>query len=245
MARKTIREALDIDPDYGPAFAALANIELYYGWNFARASEHIQRALELSPGNAAILQSAGRLNIMSGRFNEAIDQLERVVVLSPVSIGARHDLGNAYFHAQRLDDAADSYQIAISLNPDGLFNHYALGLVWLEQGGVSAAMAEMEAEKSDFFRVHGTALVQHALGDTEATNAALKKLTDCCAKAGAFQIAEIYAIRGEIDLAFEWLNKIYDYRDSAMVYVFIAPNFDNLHDDPRWEPLLDKMGLPL
>lgn len=91
----------------------------------------------------------------------------------------------------------------------------------------------------------GSALVQHALGNTEATNAALKKLIDCCAQGGAFQIAQIYALRGEIDLAFEWLNKVYDNRDSAMAYVFIWPGFDNLHEDPRWKPLLDKMGLPL
>jgi len=245
MARKAIHGALDIDPDYGPAFAALADIEMLYGWNFARASEHFQRALELNPGNAAILESASRLNIISGRFNEAIDQLERAVALSPVSFMLHHSLGSAYFHAQRMDDAADSYQIAISLYPEGRVGHYALGLVRLEQGDVSAAMAEMEAEKSNFFRLHGAALVQHALGNTEATNAALKKLIDCCARGGAFQIAQIYALRGEIDLAFEWLNKAYDNRDSAMAYVFIWPGFDNLHDDPRWKPLLDKMGLPL
>jgi adenylate cyclase len=245
MARKAIHVALDIDPDYGPAFAALAEIEMLYGWNFARASEHFQRALELSPGNAAILESASRLNVVSGRLDEAIDQLERAVTLSPVSFTAHHSLGSAYVHAQRLDDAADSIQIAISLSPDAVVAHWALGLVRLKQGDVSAAMAEMEAEKGSFFRLHGTALVQHALGDTEATNAALKKLIDCCARGGAFQIAEIYAIRGEIDLAFEWLNKAYDNRDGAMAYVFIWPGFDNLHDDPRWEPLLDKMGLPL
>jgi len=245
MARKAIHEALDIDPDYGPAFSALADIEMLYGWNFARASEHFQRALELSPGNAAVLESASQLNVATGRLDEAIDQLERAVALSPVSFTAHHSLGSAYAIAQRLDDAADSYQIAISLNPDGLVGHWALGLVRLEQGDVSAAMAEMEAEKGNFFRLHGTALVQHALGDTGATNAALEKLIDCCAGVGAFQIAEIYAIRGEIDLAFEWLNKVYDYHDTAMVYVFVWPGFDNLHDDPRWEPLLDKMGLPL
>lgn len=245
LARETIHRALNIDPDYGPAYAALADIEMLHGWNFARASQHFRRALELDPGNAAILESASRLNIVSGRLDEAINQLERAVAISPLSFMRHHALGSAYVHAERLDDAADSYQIAMSLNPDGRVGHYALAMVLLEQGDVSAAMAEIEQEKSNFFRRHGVALVQHARGDTVAANAALEEFIECCAGGGAFQLAQIYAIRGEIDLTFEWLNKAYDNRDGAMAYVFIYSGFDILHDDPRWEPLLDKIGLPL
>jgi len=215
LARDAIQQALDRDPDYGPAYAALADIESYYGWNFTAASRHIRRALELSPGDAVVLQAASTLNLFSGRFNEAIGQLELSIALSPLSF-MRHHIG-----------------------------HYALGLVRLEQGDIPAAMAEMEIEKSDFFRLHGTILIQDALGNTEAADAKLELFIECCTQYGAYQIAQIYALRGEIDLAFEWLNKAYDNRDSATAFMRIDIYLANLHDDPRWEPFLDKMGLLL
>ena len=59
-----------------------------------------------------------------------------------------------------------------------------------------------------------------------------------------YQIAEVYAFRGEIDNAFEWLDKSYENRDSGMVLMMLDPVLVNLHDDPRWEPFLDKMSFP-
>jgi hypothetical protein len=60
----------------------------------------------------------------------------------------------------------------------------------------------------------------------------------------AYQIALIYAFRGEIDLAFDWLNEAYDDRDPGLTALLISPFLVNLRDDPRWIPLLDKVGLP-
>jgi cell division inhibitor SulA len=60
----------------------------------------------------------------------------------------------------------------------------------------------------------------------------------------AYQIADAHAYRGEIDSAFEWLEHAYDNRDSGLTQLLLDPLLANLRDDPRWEPLLDKMGLP-
>jgi hypothetical protein len=62
--------------------------------------------------------------------------------------------------------------------------------------------------------------------------------------AAAFQIAYVYAFRGEADNAFEWLDIAYDNRDPGLGDVLTHPMLANIHDDPRWELLLDKMGLP-
>ena len=60
----------------------------------------------------------------------------------------------------------------------------------------------------------------------------------------AYQVAEVYAFRGEIDLAFDWLDQAYDNRDGGMTSMLLEPLLANLHDDPRWTALLDRMGLP-
>jgi TolB-like protein/Tfp pilus assembly protein PilF len=243
LARDAIQKALAIDPQYGPAYAALAMIEIEYDWDFTAAAQHVQQALALNPGDASILNTAGNLNRYLGRLDEAIDLYRQAVALDPVSYTGHLFLGGSYYVARRLDEAAEILRLAISLNPGGNFGHVLLGNVLLRQGDAPSALAAMEQETSDGFRLTGIAIVQHALGDAEASDAALKELIEKYAAFAAYQVAEAFAFRGEIDHAFDWLEQAYDNRDSGLLSVLHDPLLANLHDDPRWEPLLDKMGL--
>ena len=244
LARDAIQQALAIDPQYGPAYAALAMVEMFYDWDFTAAFEHQQQALALDPGDAAILQNTAALDNVLGRLDEAIDLQRQSIALDPLSPGGHIGLGITLYGAHRLEEAADSFQMAISLNPGRIFGHYFLGRVLLAQGDAPAALAVIEQETSDFFRLTGIAIVQHVLGDAEASDAALKELIECCAAGGAYQVAQAYAFRGEIDHAFDWLEIAYNNRDAGMVFLLVDRLLANLHDDPRWEPFLDKMGLP-
>jgi len=134
--------------------------------------------------------------------------------------------------------------MVLFLSPGWVGAQYRLGRVLLAQGDAPAALLAMEQETGDFYRLTGIAIVQHALGDTEASDAALKKMIEVWGVTGAYQVAEVYAFRGEIDDAFDWLERAHDNRDAGMTNLLLDPLLANLHDDPRWEPLLDKMGLP-
>jgi len=132
----------------------------------------------------------------------------------------------------------------VSLNPSGNWGHYFLGLVLLAQGDAPAALAAIEQETSDGYRLTGTAIVQHVLGDAGASDVALQELIENWGTPAAYQVALVYAFRGEIDEAFGWLERAYDNRDGGITHLLLDPLLVNLHDDPRWEPLLNKMGLP-
>ncbi len=244
MARDATQQALAINPQYGLAYADLATIEMRYDWDFVMAFQHLQQALALSPGDAIILRGVAELNSILGHVDEAIDQYEQSIARDPVSYYGHAALGLQYYRAHRLEEAADSIQMAVSLNPSGSFAHYYVGLVLLAQGDAPAALAAMEQETADFFRLSGTAIVQHALGDAEAADAALQAMIECCAAGADYQVAQIFAFRGEIDHAFDWLEQAYDKRDAGLTFTLLDPLLANLHDDPRWEPFLDKMGLP-
>jgi len=102
----------------------------------------------------------------------------------------------------------------------------------------------MEQELFSAYRLTGLAIVQHALGNHEASDAALHRLMEESPILAGYQIAEIFAFRGDINSAFEWLESSYDNRDSGMPLMLTDPLLVNLHDDPRWEPFLEKMGFP-
>ena len=104
-------------------------------------------------------------------------------------------------------------------------------------------MAEMEREPHPHFRPYGLALAYHALGSPEASDDALAELIEV-ADESAYQVAGVYAFRGETDRAFEWLERAYTQRDPGLVWLKVYPLFRNLYDDPRWKPLSEKMGLP-
>jgi hypothetical protein len=60
----------------------------------------------------------------------------------------------------------------------------------------------------------------------------------------AYQIAEVYAFRGESGKSFEWLNRGYKQRDARLPDIKIDPLFNNLRHDPRYAELLKRMRLP-
>jgi adenylate cyclase len=245
LARNAYKRAIAADAQYGPAYAGLARLEMFSDWDFTAAEQNILHALALDPGDAFILGSAARLNRILGRFDEAIDLYRQSIARDPVSADGHYRLGRTLYAAHRLEEAAVSLNMARSLSPGGPAGAlYFLGKVLLAQGDAPGALAAMEQEPGNNYRLTGLAIVQHALGDAGASDAPLEVLIECCAAGTGYQIAEVFAFRGDINSAFEWLESSYDNRDSGMSLMLADPLLVKLHDDPRWEPFLEKMGFP-
>jgi hypothetical protein len=60
----------------------------------------------------------------------------------------------------------------------------------------------------------------------------------------AIQIAELYAYDGQLDRAFDWLEKAVEQRDPGVANLVGNPLLENLRNDPRWRDLLDMLRLP-
>ena len=217
---------------------------MYYDRDFTAAFQHLQKARALNSGDAAILEYAADLESIHGRIDEAIDLLRQSIALDPLSPQGHVELGATYYKAQRLEEAADSLQLALSLSPGRALAQHYVGLVLLAQGDAPAALVTIEQVTTDWLRLFGMAIVHHALGDAGASDAALYEFIDEYAAVAAYQVAIIYAFRGETDLAFEWLDEAYENRDSGLTQMLLQPQFANLHYDPRWTAFLDTMGLP-
>jgi hypothetical protein len=59
----------------------------------------------------------------------------------------------------------------------------------------------------------------------------------------AYQAVQIHAYRGEIDLAFEWLDRAAATHDSGLAFTRVDPLLTRLHADPRWGRFLSRNGL--
>ncbi len=74
------------------------------------------------------------------------------------------------------------------------------------------------------------------------SDAALAKLIDNYDQQLAVGVAGVFAFRGEVNRAFDWLDKAMQYRDSLLYITVTTTLFGNLHDDPRWVPFLESIG---
>ncbi|HSA93630.1 MAG TPA: tetratricopeptide repeat protein, partial [Terriglobales bacterium] len=243
-AREAVERALALDANLAEAHAAMGWIKKAYDWDWAGADASHQRALALEPGNAKVMRSAGTLAFTLGRFEEALALDRRAVELDPLSVSARTNLGIHAHYAGRPEDAAAALKKALELNPEGQGTHTLLGRVYLAQVRPQEALAEMDREPEPVWRLYGQALAYHALGRKKEADAALAEFVAKYHADAAFQIAEVYAFRGEADRAFEWLERAYAQRDGGLSEMKGDPLLRSLERDPRYAAFLKKMRLP-
>jgi tetratricopeptide (TPR) repeat protein len=144
-----------------------------------------------------------------------------------------------------LEEAVAARKKSLELNPERRWSHTFLGLLYLEQGHPQQALGEMGRERELIWRLYGQALTYHALGRKKESDAALTELIAKFQADWAFQIAEVYAFRGETDRGFDWLERAYAQRDAGLATVKGDPLLKNVERDPRYAAFLKKMRLPL
>jgi hypothetical protein len=64
------------------------------------------------------------------------------------------------------------------------------------------------------------------------------------ASSGAYEIAQNYAFRGQVDQAFDWLDRAYRQHDNSLWMTKWDPLLKNLRGDPRYKVFLRKIKLP-
>ncbi|TMG86632.1 MAG: tetratricopeptide repeat protein [Betaproteobacteria bacterium] len=242
-ARMAAERALELEPDLAEAYVALGLVQMNYDWDWQRADASFRRALSLAPGNAEVLRGAAVLAGTLGRNDEAVALARRAVALDPLSMSAHRSLGARCLGAGLLDEAEAVVKKAIEFSPQGGLLHAWLGRVHLAQGRIEEAREAFEKEVIEYYYLQGLAVVAYAQGRQAESDNALRQLIDKHAQESAYQVAEVYAYRGETDLAFAWLERAYAQRDPGLSSIRSNALLRNLHGDPRWRAFLEKMRL--
>lgn len=240
-AREEVAKALEIDPESAKAHATLGWLAMVDN-DLADASRHFERALAVDPSDLNVLGNAASLLQSLGRPGEALALLETVVSRDPVNVTALYNLGIAQRWAGRLDQAIASYRTVLNLSPGRGGARSGLGETLLLLGDASAALAEIEQETSEFWRMIALPMAYHALGRHTDSDEALAALIARYESDASYNIAGVYAFRGEADRAFEWLGKAVEYQDPGLSEIVVDNLFAAIHSDTRWLPFLRELG---
>src|SRR5882724_8139199 len=242
QAREATMKALAIDPDYAPAHARLGWIAMLGDNDLAGAALHFKHALALDPADLDVLRNSAILLTSLGRLDEAMALDEALVRRDPVNVSALFNLGVDQRNAGKFDAAIASFRTVLSLNPGQGGAHAELGNALLLKGDAQGALAEIEQETSENWKMIGLPMAYHALGRKADSDAALAALTAKYEKDSPYNIAYVYAYRGEADKAFAWLDKAIEYGDGGLAEIVTENLFDKIHADPRWLAFLRKIG---
>ncbi len=242
LAREAVGKALAIDPDLAGAHAVLGVVTDRFDANPAAAARHFVRALALEPTNIDILGQVVLLARALGRLELCVRIGEYIAAHDPVNPMGYARLSGSYFRLGRFDEAVASGRTALRLSPGRSQTHYTIGLAQLRKGDPQAALAELLLEPSENWRLDGIAIVCHALGEKEKSDAALAELIAKYEADAAWNIAYVHAFRGEADQAYAWLDKAVENSDPGIGDTPWMWQFESIRGDPRWMPFLRRIG---
>jgi tetratricopeptide (TPR) repeat protein len=241
QALATIDQAITLAPDLALGYSRRGCLRHTRAWDWQGAAADFKRAMALDPNNAELLSSYSQTLFFNGHQEEAIVLARKATVIDPLSLDIWHNLGLLLFCSGQDAEARLAWQHAFDINPGARWPNYLVGYLDLKEGKSDGALAHFRASDEPF-RLTGTAMVEHTLGHGSESEQALDALKTKYAAGSAFQIAAVYARRGEKDHAFEWLDRAYDQHDSGMPRLRYDPTLASLHDDPRFAALVKKMG---
>ncbi len=235
--------ALALAPDLPEALEAQATMLLDHDWDWRAAGASVARLLEVAPDSPIALNRACMFANTMGRFEEALDLGRRGCEQDPLSSRLHMNVGIALQCLDRLDEAEVEFRKAHELAPERAATRNCIALVLVAKGELDEALAEAKAEPTAVFRTHALAIVHHARGERAEADAMLAELVREYAELGAFQIAEVYGYRAQLDEAFHWLEASYEQRDPGLTQACCSWPLRPVFGDPRWAALLRKLGL--
>ena len=242
LARDAINHALASDPSYAPVYARAALIEGSITGDLVAAARHVEQGLTLDPTNLDLIDSAVTISRRLGRLNQSIALAEYLVARDPINANGHNGLFLAYLFAGRAEEALAEVRTALQLSPGAAAYHNEVGQMLLLRGDVKAALAEIQQEPEERWRLVGLSMAYHALGRTAESDTALSELIGKYEQTMSYNVAYVLAYRGEPDRAFDWLERAVKYRDTAVGGMPFDPFLKSLHSHPRWLPLLRRLG---
>ncbi|MGA9886742.1 MAG: protein kinase [Candidatus Acidiferrales bacterium] len=242
--------ALQLNPDLAEAHTALAALLWLHDWRWEEAQREFKRSLELSPTYATANHWYAEYLMTMGGHPEAIARMQNGQELDPLSLIINVAVGWAFYHARRYDEAIEQLRRTVELDPNYPVTYWILGLLLRKTGRYELAITEGEkgvklSGGSPLMR----AALAHTLGTAGRTNEASQMLDDLTQLAkqkyvAPYFFAGIHIGLGEHDRAIEYLEKSYEEHSHWLIYLHIDPSMDELRDNPRFQDLLWRIGLP-
>jgi adenylate cyclase len=242
-ALRAAERAVELDPQLADAHIALGKVSLNMGQDYATARREFDMARSLEPESSGILFWCAVAALVSGDMANAIQLSQQAAAKDPLDGETEITLGKSYYYAGRLEEAKNAYRKALDLIPARPGLQSDLGVVLLAKGEHEEALQAIAREEDTDEREIALAGAYHIVGRITEARSTLAHLEATRAGTDAYAIARIYALSGDRDQTFRWLDRAYQQHEYLME-AKADPWFNGIRDDPRYKILLRKLKLP-
>ena len=249
-SREAARKALELDDSLAEAHGALAFVLYRFDRDWSGAEKEFKRAIELNPSYAEAHHGYALYLVDMGRVGEAITEINKALLLDPLTVPQRTNAAWIFACARQDDEAIEQSKAALRLNPDNPGAHYYLGEVYLRKAMYPEGMAEIQ-KSVELARDHRCPEVpllfaSAASGRRDEARRLFDQFFSRSKRDAvpASCIAEAYASLGDDTNAIAWLEKAAQEDPVSFGDLRCAEPLGKLRNDPRFQALLRRVGLP-
>ena len=244
----SLEKAIVLEPNLPNPYATRAWYRCAIAWDWKGGEEDLQRAVALDRTSLMLIRSVGgggqAACFRASRLQEALALDRQAIASDPLDVNAWYLYGaHLLLSPGGTAQARAALQRAIDINPQAAWPRLVLGFLDLQDGKAQLALAQFR-HAGPGLRQTGEAMAEHTLGHRQQSDNALQALIAGYSAGMAVQIAQVYAWRKEMDLAFEWMERAYELHDAGLVRMRFDPMFAPMRADPRFEAVARKVGVP-
>jgi serine/threonine-protein kinase len=242
QARAVLERALESDPDLAEGrilHAQLLRLDLRPD----EAEQEIRRVLELNPGNAQAHALYSQVLLTLGHPEESVLEARRAVQLDPLSVALRRTLVARLAWVSDYDGTIEESRKLLELEPTEADAHYYAGMAHVIKGqsvpAIESFRQAIELNPDDPYYPAGLAWAYARAGDRAQSLEYLQRAET--AGVPLKEIGLVYGALGDLDLAFDYLERGYAAEPGTLAGISADPSADPLRADPRWDELMEKM----
>lgn len=262
-AKDAALKALQLDENLAEAHTSLANVELILDWNWSSAEGEFKRAIELNPNYAPAHVWYAHHLVAMGRFDESVTEARRSLELDPFSLLTMDFAGWDFYLARRYDLTLQQSRKSLELAPEFPWAHSIRGEVYEQTERGSEAVQEFMRSEELFGMSPDRLATLRKVYRQSGEKGYWRNILEFCQEESKhprkfastsgygwcdyMQNADVAALQlrlGEINPAFESLERGYANHEGEIVYLKVDPRWDKIHSDPRFRDLVRRVGLP-
>ena len=249
-SRSAAKKAIELDDKLAEAHFSLALVMIYHDWDFAGAEQELKYALDRNPDSPYTYHALSTLRAVQGRIDDSIVTAKRAMDLEPLSWMLNFYLGFTYYIARKFEKAISQILRALELDSNNLANHRYLADAYAYVNQPKKAIEECERVIALGRGAMSLQLPASATYSKAGEPAMARDLLEQAKRdwkpdgRSSFFIAAAEARLGQVDRAFEWLERAFEERVGLLIYFKVHPMLDELRIDPRFEALAKRIGIP-
>jgi TolB-like protein len=252
-AQPLIEKALRLDKNSILAHTAMAQLSLYFNWDFESVEKEFQNFTQLNPSNSDLIWFYSNYLLASGQYHKAHVFTENAFNQNTKSSGDFVEMALTYYYDNQPERALETIETATQVFLDTTNIQMVSIKLWDYLGNYYKTIALFEKKMAGknlndlnpFYLGHiGIAYLKtgNKSKSSEYLNELLSRIRKSPVGSPSFFAAAIYTAEGENNKAIQLLEDGYNNHEVEMYWLKVEPLFKPLHGDQRFDKLLAKIG---